>query len=122
LIIAIDFDNTIANTTNYPEIGGPVKGALAGIRELHSKGHYIILWTCREDAALDDAYLWLYAHNVCHAFKTYNRNHPDLTEQYGNDSRKIGADIYIDDKAVGCPKVDGVVDWDSILRYIEGLE
>lgn len=32
-------------------------------------------------------------------FDAVNENLPEMTEMYGNDSRKIGSDLYIDDKA-----------------------
>jgi len=33
-------------------------------------------------------------------FDAVNANLPEMNALYGNDSRKIGADFYIDDKAV----------------------
>lgn len=33
-------------------------------------------------------------------FNAVNENLPEMTAHYGNDSRKIGADIYIDDKSL----------------------
>ena len=35
-------------------------------------------------------------------FDAVNDNLPEITEKYGNNSRKISCDLYIDDRAVGC--------------------
>lgn len=37
-------------------------------------------------------------------FDAVNENLPEMIKRYGNDSRKIHADVYIDDKAVNKPK------------------
>lgn len=37
-------------------------------------------------------------------FDAVNSNIPEMIERYGNDTRKIGYDVLIDDKAVNKPK------------------
>ena len=60
MIIAVDFDNTIARTT-FPEIHGEIPGAVDVLTRFQSAGHTVILWTCREGKVLNDALLWLAA-------------------------------------------------------------
>lgn len=62
-------------------------------------GHTIIIWTCREGERLLEAVNWLLAHDI--PFDYVNQNDPDRTARYNNDSRKVGADVYIDDKSAG---------------------
>ena len=58
LIYAIDFDGTIVKH-DYPHVGEPVPGALAGMRELVKEGHQIILYTMRDGKELDAAVAYL---------------------------------------------------------------
>lgn len=47
---------------------------------------------------MEDAVAWCKERGI--EFDAVNENLPELIELYGNDCRKINADIYIDDKAV----------------------
>ena len=95
-IIAVDFDNTIAKT-KYPEIIEPIPEVIDLLRELKKKGATIILWTCREGDKLKAAIDWCKEHNV--PIDLVNENDKDRTKYWGCDCRKIGADLYIDDKS-----------------------
>lgn len=95
-VIAVDFDNTIAKT-KYPEIIKPISETINFLRKAKENGATIILWTCREGAVLNDAVEWCKINNVPIDF--VNENVPARSEYWGNDSRKIGADLYIDDKS-----------------------
>ena len=99
MIIAVDFDNTIARTT-FPEIHGEIAGAIDALKRFQQAGHIIILWTCREGEMLKDALFWLADHGFtpdcanCHSEKQI--------AEWGTDPRKIGADVYIDDRNALC--------------------
>lgn len=95
-VIAVDFDNTIAKT-RYPEIVEPIPETINFLRKAKENGVTIILWTCREGTVLDDAVEWCKRNNV--PIDLVNENVPSRSEYWGNDSRKIGADLYIDDKS-----------------------
>ena len=95
LVIAVDFDGTIVEES-YPEIGKMRKGAAEYIRRLVNEGHIIIINTCRSDSHSMNAKIWCMRNHVVYHY--FNENHPDIIEQYNSDSRKISADIYIDDK------------------------
>ena len=94
-VIACDFDGTIAKT-NYPDILELIPEAQIYLRKWRHAGHRIILWTCREGIYLDQAVE--FCRNQGILFHAVNENLPEMIEQFQNDSRKIGADIYIDDK------------------------
>lgn len=98
MIYAIDFDGTICEN-RWPEIGPVIPEAAAAIRELHRMGHTIIIWTCRQGDKLAEALDWLRANDI--PFDYANENDPERVSMYDNDSRKIGADVYIDDKNAG---------------------
>lgn len=97
MIIAIDFDGIIVKD-KYPYIGDPIPNAKEAILELHNEGHYLILWTCRCGKELQDAVNYLHENGII--FDAINENAPSQIEKYGTDSRKIFADVYIDDRQV----------------------
>lgn len=94
---AVDFDGTLCYD-NFPFIGNPRYEIIDLIKRLKSTGWAIILWTNREGQLLKDAVEW--CNNIGIELDAINANLPERTAFYGNDCRKIGADIYIDDKAI----------------------
>lgn len=111
-ILAIDFDGTIV-THAYPEIGELQKNAVEAIRNLHAKGYYIIIWTCRFGQHQDNVERFLQSHGI--PYDEINEHHPDVRDFYKNDTRKISADIYIDDRQLG-----GLPDdWFTIERLVD---
>lgn len=96
-IIAVDFDGTLCED-KYPEIGAPKQYAIDLLRQEQGKGAKVILWTCREGDDLKAALEWCSEHDIY--FDAVNDNLPDRTCKYWNNSRKVNADEYWDDKAV----------------------
>lgn len=99
MIYAVDFDNTIA-FTNYPSEENviPNYNLINFIKEKQSQGHKFILWTCREDKDLAFAVNWCKEHGLI--FDAVNENLPEEIIRWNNDCRKVGADVYIDDRAI----------------------
>ena len=96
-IIAVDFDGCLCES-KWPEIGEPNVELIARLIARRNGGDKLILWTCREGQRADEAVAWCKALGL--EFDAVNANLPEMNAQYGNDSRKIGADEYWDDKAV----------------------
>lgn len=96
-IYAIDFDNTLA-ITRFPEIIGPNKKVIAFTKAVQAQGHKIILWTSRAGADLENAVEWCRLQGL--VFDAVNEPLPEQIKRWGNDTRKIYADYYIDDKNV----------------------
>lgn len=59
-------------------------------------GDKLILWTCRRGVYLAQAVKW--CKNKGLEFDAINKNLPESIETYNGDTRKVFADIYIDDK------------------------
>lgn len=96
--IAVDFDGTLCEN-KYPEIGKPNKKIINNLRARQRKaGTKLILWTCREGDELDEAVEWCRSQKL--EFDAVNDNLPEHIEKHGNNSRKIHANEYWDDKAV----------------------
>ena len=58
----------------------------------------MILWTCRNGIDLTKAIE--FCRNIGLVFDAINDNLPEIKVKYQNNSRKIFANIYIDDRAV----------------------
>lgn len=108
MVIAVDFDGTITDKNMFPEIGKIKEHAIEAIKNIQQHGHKVILWTCREGIHLERAVSWLHDQGINLAGYNYN-------QFYQLQSRKIVADVYIDDKNVFM--VDDV-DWYKIEKYI----
>ena len=111
MIIAVDFDGTIVEH-EYPKIGKEKIFATETLRQLINDGHRLILWTVREGELLDEAVEWCRQRGV--EFYAVNKDFPEenisKNEQF---SRKIKADVWIDDLHIG-----GLPDWGTIYRII----
>ena len=94
-IYAVDFDGTLC-TDNFPFTGEPNERLINFLKSEKRRGCRLILWTCRYGPALDAAVMW--GHDQGLEFDAVNRNLPEIAEKFGSDSRKVHADVYIDDK------------------------
>ncbi len=109
LKIAVDFDGTIVEH-EYPAIGKENLFAFETLRELQKYGALLILWTFRVGKELEEAVE--YCRNKGIEFYAVNKNYPE--EEFDHTvSRKINADVYIDDKNIG-----GFPGWSSIWQQL----
>ncbi|SHG60458.1 hypothetical protein SAMN05444483_11834 [Salegentibacter echinorum] len=110
LTIAVDFDGTIVEN-RYPEIGKPMLFALETLKNLQEEGHRLILWTYRAGEELEDAVQFCEKNGL--KFYAVNKSYPE--EEFDeNMSRKILADIFIDDRNIG-----GLVGWGEIYQQLK---
>lgn len=101
-IYAFDFDGTLCEEA-FPAIGRPRMSMIRYAKKVKKRGNHIILWTCRNGKRLEEAVAWCKKYGI--TFDAVNQNLPITLEKYGTDSRKITADYYIDDKALGIPSL-----------------
>ena len=95
--IAVDFDGTLC-FSNWPDLGEPNRPLIEYLKQMRASSNKLILWTCRAGEALEKAVSW--CKDQVHTFDAVNDNLPEVIEMYGNNSRKITCDYYIDAKAV----------------------
>lgn len=111
MTIAVDFDGTIVEN-RYPEIGRELPFATESLRMLAAEGHRLVLWTCREGELLDEVLAWCRERGV--EFWAVNRDYPEETQDNNPRwTRKLKADLFIDDRNVG-----GLPDWGVIYQKI----
>jgi hydroxymethylpyrimidine pyrophosphatase-like HAD family hydrolase len=107
--IAVDFDGTIVEH-DYPDIGKEMLFAFITLKQLEKMGARLILWTFRNGKELEEAVEYCRKNGI--EFYAVNKNYPE--EIYDETvSRKINADIYIDDKNVG-----GFPGWSEVWQIL----
>ena len=115
MVIAIDFDGTIVEH-NYPKIGKPMPFVFESLKALQDAGHLLILWTYRSGKLLDEAVEFCRRNGI--EFYAVNKSYPEEEFDTSKDSRKILADMYIDDRNFGGFPGWGVI-WQAL---VEGSE
>lgn len=118
MIIAVDFDGTIVEH-RFPAIGKERLFAFETLKALQRNGHLLILWTFRSGKLLDEAVEYCRKNGV--EFYAVNSSYPE--EEFSDEiSRKVNADVFIDDRNFG-----GVPGWGEIYQKLclldsEGLK
>lgn len=119
-VIGLDFDGTVVRH-EYPKVGKDV-GAVKYLKALIKNGHKIVLNTMRgtKNGDIEDAIKWFEENNI--PLYGINRN----PNQDWTDSPKVYADLYIDDLALGVPKIYDeetnryYVDWIGVRDILAG--
>ncbi|KGN74203.1 hypothetical protein HQ47_05945 [Porphyromonas macacae] len=110
MIIAVDFDGTIVEH-KYPKIGNEIPFATETLKMLIADRHRLILWTVREGTLLQEALDWCAERGV--TFYAVNQDYPEEVKGVKGFSRKLKADLFIDDRNIG-----GIPDWGTIYAMI----
>lgn len=110
MTIAVDFDGTIVEH-RYPKIGEEIPFATETLKILAQERHKLILWTVREGELLEEAIEWCRQRGVF--FYSVNKDYPEEEKSHKGFSRKLKADLFIDDRNLG-----GLPDWGTIYQMI----
>lgn len=106
-IIAVDFDGTLVED-KWPEIGEPNKEMFEFLKYLQKEHNIkLILWTSRTDRHMINAIEFCKAQGI--EFDAINENIPEVKALTGRDTRKVYADIYLDDKSI--PAIQAPIYW-----------
>jgi hypothetical protein len=111
--IAVDFDGTIVEH-EYPKIGKEKLFAFRTLKELEKQGARLILWTFRTGKELDEAVEYCRQNGI--EFYAVNKNYPEEIPDE-TVSRKIDADLYLDDKNLG-----GFPGWSEVWQMLNPYE
>ena len=115
MVICIDFDGTCV-TNEYPNIGKALPNCVEVLKKLNEKGVDLILLTQRAGKELIDAVEWFREKNI----KLYSVNDNPSQNEWSQ-SRKVYANLYIDDRAIGCPLASGTVDWGEVEKILREM-
>lgn len=113
--IAIDWDGTIVEDGAYPDAGIFKPHVVKVLKRIWDECGEIVIWTCRNG---DEQIATIEKKLASVGIFDYKINQPfdHFTNIYGGDNaRKIFADVYIDDRAIGA-----VIDWYEIERQLFG--
>ena len=110
MTIAVDFDGTIVEH-RYPKIGEEIPFATETLKILAQERHKLILWTVREGELLEEAIEWCRQRGVF--FYSVNKDYPEEEKSHNGFSRKLKADLFIDDRNLG-----GLPDRGTIYQMI----
>jgi hypothetical protein len=94
-ILAVDFDGTLV-TNEFPRIGEVNPEVWNAVKAYQDKGWKIILWTCRTDLMLQEAVEFCCERGL--TFDAVNDNLKEVKEFYKGNTRKVFANLYIDDR------------------------
>lgn len=108
--LAIDFDGTVVEDA-YPGIGKPKIFAFETLKKLQADGHRLIMWTYRHGQTLQEAIDFCRKNGV--EFYAVNSSFEGEVFDANTQSRKIDADLFIDDRNLG-----GFPGWGEIYRII----
>jgi len=110
LLIAVDFDGTVVED-KYPGVGKAKPFAIETLKMLQNDGHRLILWTYRHGSKLKDAVRFMEDNGV--PPYAVNRSYPEEESHPSDVSRKIHADLFIDDRNFG-----GFPGWGEIYQQL----
>lgn len=111
MVIAVDFDGTIVEH-RYPRIGKEIPFAIETLKLLQQDKHRLILWSVRENELLDEAVEWCKSRGL--EFYAVNKDYPEEEKSHQGFSRKLKADLFIDDRNIG-----GLPDWGLIYQMVK---
>ena len=111
MTIAVDFDGTIVEH-KYPAIGKEMLFAFDTLKAMQKAGHLLILWTYRSGKELDEAVE--FCRNKGIEFFAVNKSYPEEVFNENESSRKINADLFIDDRNMG-----GFYGWGEIWQELK---
>ena len=114
-LIAVDFDDTICFGINDDPSKTVYRFDMNAIRILKNfqkRGGSIILWTCRSGKALTDAMNEMAGIGFYPDYINYD--HKMTIAKWGDNGKKVYADLYIDERN----HIDRKVDWDQIEEWL----
>jgi Predicted sugar phosphatases of the HAD superfamily len=115
-IYAVDFDGTL-HLGKWPEIGAPNIELIEFLKKTQAAGDKVILWTCRAGERLGAAVAWCSEQGL--EFDAINQNLQENIDYWGNDSRKVYAHYYIDDRNLN---IEQIVKGDGRENGLQGRE
>lgn len=119
MIVAVDFDGILCEN-RFPDIGRPHYYMISVVRQMMDAGFEVVLWTSRADDRLVQAVDWCSDRGL--HFSAVNENAPSNRDQYEgehpNGTRKVYADLYVDDHNVEFVHAMKNTKWENVVDEI----
>jgi hypothetical protein len=116
-LIAVDFDDTICFGINEDDSSKDTytfdMNAIRILKNFQKRGGSVILWTCRSGASLARAVNELAGIGFYSDYVNYD--HKSTIAKWGDNGRKVYADLYIDERN----SIDRKVDWETIEEWLK---
>lgn len=101
-VYALDFDGTLS-LAKFPHCGSPNVPLIKLLKKLmeppvEDRGVWFVLYTCREGEHLEKAVEWLEKQGL--VFDSVNSVPPGISKIDSGGKHKLGADLYVDDRAI----------------------
>lgn len=112
--IAVDFDGTIVEN-KYPDIGELFPDAKRIINKYKSLGGHVIINTCRSGLHEEKVVEFLEDNDIM--YDAINENLPHRIKLFNADCRKIGADLYLDDRDVWFESIKNLIGWKLTIEH-----
>lgn len=116
-ILAVDFDGTLVEN-KFPDIGDVNPVIWKAVKAYKKAGWKIILWTCRTDDMLQDAVDFCRERELI--FDSVNSNLPEVQAYYKGDTRKIFANLYLDDRSATLFVKSGIAEFIPVNLIVGG--
>lgn len=110
---AIDWDGTIVKNGSFPSIGEIKPNFINVAKRIIDNGDRIIIWTCRGGKEQYKAITDKLNENGITDF-LINEDYPDIKKRFKDQSPKVFADIYIDDRGL----FSNGIDWYEIEKIL----
>lgn len=117
-LFAIDFDNTITEGNYHPlNLNVPIRDfAKEVIDKIRDHGGKVAIWTCRTGDDAEMVKLILMDNQI--RYDVFNENFPEISDEFGGESRKVFADLYIDDSGISYKATGKEIDWLEIDKLL----
>ena len=121
-IIAVDFDGTITKAGEYKGFGKyelPNEHVIDWLQARHEEGCIIVIWTCRQEREYADIKSYCKIWQIPFDGINTNRFAPIEILVLKDNSPKIYADLYLDDRSM---HPDELTEEGIIKKYISSIE
>lgn len=124
LFVAVDFDGTITDC-HFDNFGKYTlrPNCKEVIERLHKTGKvHFCIWSCRCESQLKTAKAFLKEEGLYEYFEHFNEDFDELVELYGEATRKLSADVYIDDRTFLFEEVDWLKIEEGIMNILNRMD
>lgn len=104
--VAIDWDGTIAEDKTYPEVTKAKPEAIKCMKRMIAEDYELCIWTCRGETQKELIKDLLHSKGIKKDHYFINEHFAHFINMFSEQSPKIYADVYIDDRNFRTESID----------------